>query len=231
VSSIELIRSGILGGEWALVCEGYEGMTGQRLEPPAARMSVAVSVPDSFVADLKRHIDEEVAKLRAGPWPEVARALESRPEYPRPGVDYVAQTSDELAARHRQVAAAAGPPKAAGPVDEFAKFHVPMGRTQPAAPGNGERSVSTPLPYDPKEFKNEFQDDGRVASGDIELDRKMTAKMTPTQRRPEAKPVEVVCGKCNRPEKVPPALVPPSLGSAGDVPTYVCNACARAYRR
>jgi hypothetical protein len=242
VSSIELIRSGIIGGDWALVCEGYAGMTGQKLEPPKPGVYASVSIPDSFVEDLKRYIDEEVAKLRVGLWPEVADALESQPYYPpdpdlspaaaeqeefSPDTD-VGQTADELAAGYREVAAAAQPPKAE---DEFAKFHIPMGRTQPLAPGNGDRSVSTPRPHDPKAFRNDFKDDGRVAIGDAELDRKMTAKLKPSERRPESKLVEVVCGKCDRPERVPPALVPPSLGAADDRPAHVCNACLRGARR
>lgn len=238
MSPIQQLREGILKGDWQAVCDGFEGMSGMRLEPPGHAASPGVSIPMSFVTDLKRYIDEEVAKLRAGPWPEVVHVLESQPFYPQPAAapeppkaaeQEVAPPppEDPAAVRARELRDRVKSPPAE-PEDEFAQFRVqPQAQAQVEDAGDGRRA-SRPLPVTGQKMVNNFVDDGTLAPNDAELDRKMSAKLKPHQPRPDPGTVEVACCKCGRNERVPPVFAPVQHAK-DDRSSYVCNRCVRAH--
>jgi len=101
VSSIELIREGILQGDWQKVCDGFAGISGIRLEPPAVTIIVGDDLVESIKATVEKTVREYIARK---PIPE--------------GVECAREVHEEK------------PPSTAHRETDYDKFKVQHGRQQ-----------------------------------------------------------------------------------------------------
>lgn len=221
MTPIDSLREGILGGDWQKVCDGFAGMTGQRLAPPPAAGSISIVIPDGFVVNLKRHIDELAARYTG----EAVQAVESAVTGPAPDPHEQevaprpqAEDPDSVRARELRDRRSGLLPTA----DDLAQFRVQHG--EPQGESDGRRAArALPMPGQP--MKNTFVDDGTLAANEIVHSQAMLAKMKPHEARPDPGTVQVDCTKCGKTYRVSPAYAPVKLGD--ETSSYVCNGCTR----
>jgi DNA-directed RNA polymerase subunit M/transcription elongation factor TFIIS len=229
---IQQIRVGIQKGDWSLVVNGFEDMTGERLTCPTR---VGDGLPTEFPPGFFDHLGRAVmgyiykypqdGQVSGHDKPsDTSVILAVSPDLgddefrtgEREREDVVVATSEDP-----QVEPLPNEPPAE-PEDEFAKFRVQHGRPKR---GDGDKQACRSVPFTPG-MTNTFKDDGTLETGDIAESRRLSLAKQPEKRRPESKSVEVVCGKCGRKEQVPPLLAPKSL-EKGHASSYVCNHCTR----
>ena len=229
---LELIRNGIVNGDWASVSRGYAAMTGEKVAP---RASAIIDELREFVdkwkdeifgttnelqhgddlADVVRDQDEDDEELEEGldklieqesPQPVEPEEPEEEEEKPK--------TVDERARELREL-------RTANPEDIAAKFKV-----APAQPKSEDgKRVCRSVAFTPGQHKNLFKDDKKLAAKDIADSVKLSKKKKPEPRRPPVKFVDVVCGKCKRKESVDPMFAPRRVDDEDS--TYVCNNCIK----
>jgi DNA-directed RNA polymerase subunit M/transcription elongation factor TFIIS len=209
---IQQIRVGIQKGDWSLVVDGFEGMTGERLTcPTRVGDGLPTQFPPGFFDQLGRAVMGYIYK-----YPEDGQ-VSGNYKPPNALADDVSDEVPTVVPEVEQLPAAPQTPEE----DEFAKFRVQHGRPKK---GDGDKQVCRSAPHEPG--KNTFRDDGTLAAEFVEDSRKLSLAKRPELRRPESKSVDVVCGKCGRKDKVAPILAPKSL-EKGDESSYVCNSCTR----
>lgn len=263
-SPIALITEGIQAGDWQKVCDGFAGLTGQKLEPPSVVVpTINVVIAPETLPELEKQLsavaqavvakhfgfpkgkaeepddedlddddDDEPAPKR----PKRRRRDEDDDEEeeeeeeeeedepaPRPrrrrAVEDDEDEVDPVSARARELKEQRSGKAEAD--DQFAKF-----RTAPATPKREDgRKPCRTEPFRPGEHKPTWKDDRKIAAKDVKDSLKFSKRKEPEARRPKAKKVKVVCGKCNTPDRVPVALAPRQIGE--DKSTYVCNDCVR----
>lgn len=202
-SPIALLRQGIIDGSWDSVCEAFSLLTGENLPAPKKKVSFRVtkSMADDIMKSVKAVVEEHLPYALRGEAKPV-------PQMPAPAPAPRAQAPRAMAPNRRSL--------------DAGQF-----RTQNNSPrkkdGDG-RTYCRVLPYEPP-TANEWNDDQSVAVEDIEIDRKLHARMeAPIPRRDASQPVQVECVKCNEIYLVPPAF------AVSDA-SYVCDSCLRSNRR
>jgi hypothetical protein len=240
VSPIQLLREGILKGDWQAVCDGFEGMSGMRLEPPPASPVVDYDRLGEYLAAQVRGavrgwVDasgraggnfspSEVADVATEP-ASTLTAEDADFGPPRTAPEPPQEDAPSVRARELRDRVKAPP---AEPEDEFAQFRVQPKEPQPQEDAGDGRRASRALPLAGQKMVNQFVDDGTLAANDAEFDRKVSAKLKPQPRRPAPGTVEVTCYKCGTVEDVPPVFAPVK-NAKDDTTSYVCNRCVRAH--
>jgi hypothetical protein len=237
-SPLELIREGILRQDWQKVCDGFAGISGVKLDPPAGA-KVVMNIPEGF-ADL---VAQKVRELILGYRPDEEEPFspvaaddldddeededeETPPKgekvkaKPKPKDEEDEPESDPVSARARELR----DERQGKVVDDTDKFRVQHRGLQR---DDGKKACRAE-PFEPG-MTNRFTDDGKMAAKDIKDSKRFSKKKAPEERRPEVKKVKVDCFKCGREFLVLPLFAPKSLDK-GDQSSYVCDGCIKHRR-
>ncbi len=249
ISPLELIRQGIETANWAAVSAGYEGMTGQQVEPrdnAAIRTLQDISKlvqlyfsrdpnpkwefrkndePQISVRPTLEYGDDladlVVAKFESSP---ELRELIGLPEDPEDDEQESirGQAANTIIIDERQEL----DEEQAAAVEEVKKSQFHIEHKGPQG-GDGEKRACRVADIVPG-MKNKFKDDGKLVGADEES-QKLIAKLRPSERRPKVRLMSVECNKCGKKEKVPPILGPKKV--EGQESKYHCNDCINKRRR
>lgn len=222
-----MIRRGIVGADWGLVCEGFGAMTGTSLDPPEQTQAEDGYNTDRRLLEqlqtlLSRHLETgpstispEAAPEETEPEPEPESEPEPEPE-PEP--------ADDAAARGRELAAA----KKTGRID-VEQFRVPPPSPKQQDRGDGKRECRK-LPWEPP--VNKFKPDPKALARDARVSRALSKVMDPHENRKPAQLVSVECGRCHKKEQVEPIFVPRRIERDDDgTSSYICGKCIQGGRR
>lgn len=199
-SPLDLIRIGIVKGDWELVAKGYEGMSGVSVSPPTKQDNGLSGDERKQLNQLLVQMDQvlhgnKAAQTKASPEPE-----EEAPAIPWDDQD------DELAD------AVVGMIDDEEVEEEVEEEEVFYDEEEEVALDNDE------------EVDLDDEDVGLAAV----LNKIVPPKRAPANRQP-AQRVEVACEKCSKHFSIPPALVP-AVEEEGDTIPYVCTRCKSGYR-
>lgn len=250
-STLVRMAKGIKEGNWKVVVQAYNNLTGQKLEAPKGRkkvllvadvplnirraigadalsgiqpliqelLLVATGKKSGNLVNLVKSIVREVGKAELL---DVADDSEDDNVEQEEGADEPAADTVEKRASHaRAVSRGEASP-------DFAHVHVGVA-SQDEHPEFGKAARTEPFPvgtfkntFDPKNFAKKFVKE-------MEFDKKVTAGVEPTERRPPPRKVNVVCGKCGKKEKVDVILAPRNIGTETepDKSTYICDNCIK----
>jgi hypothetical protein len=225
VTPLVQIREGIKTGNWIQVCGGFTAMTGEEVKPPSMNVNIDFgSASKTFFENLGRCITDYLRDhpIDIASKPDITRTerqgVLSSPPITLPPVKTESvycstePVEDAVSVRARQLKDA----KAGGDITD--QFRIKHGN--PKKSDKGVEAKKSPIVPG---MTNKFVDTMEIATGDIESDRALLAKVKPTERRPESVLVEVVCSRCNKKESVAPILAPTKI--QGEASTYVCNSC------
>lgn len=237
-SPIDLMARGIQEGNWTLVQDGFQILTGQSLQAPVATQTTDNPhyVQLTQLAETLHDGTRRLLAILRGDTERVGRPPEDHPEttgtLPRepepleptrparsPARPSPCPSPRPKRPRRPKAAAVAGAdtPDAA-PVTEPAPAHtaeVNAGERRPARVEPARAGVNT------------WKDDRSLAREAIADSRKVSRKASGRHgdSRPEFRPVEVRCSRCSQTAVLHPALLPKKLDLTDESPAYVCDRC------
>jgi hypothetical protein len=210
MAPLEQIEQGILKGDLQLVAMGYAALTGKEIRV----------LPSKQASTPKRR-----GRPPKNPPLEVVDDIAGEDEVVVAHVN----KEDVVLERIHEIRKSRG--------FDTDQFRVPVKDGRPVrtaiddeAKGDDDDSseagkAAVALPWEPPKG-NKFKDDKKIAKGDIKIDKKLTAKVKPSARRPpvrEEKKVKVECVKCNRKYEVPASEANRSNGE--ESMSNVCLSC------
>lgn len=215
MSPIELLKSGILNGDWPLVCEAFRSLTGESLKPPIQALA-AKELAGVLRGTVHMAVDQVFDEWVGGPTP---KGQEAKPMIVVPTPETVTSVLGEVLLGDIPEAM-----QATGTTRDDANDDAEEDRLKPEdIDGEGPTEVLRDAGRSGKE--NCFGDQMRFVSRQVDVKevqrnrRKAESAARRKQTRPEPPTYEVECTGCNRKFQ---SLTKPSK--------YVGQKCGRCIR-
>jgi hypothetical protein len=252
-SPIELLREGILQGDWQKVCDGFAALTGASLPPPAQKNGA-----EKILLTISSLLQEYRGQPEPDSWDEGRANPECGNEshdwgeldekygtHNKPGVDVERAAAMK---KNRQEAKKEAWEEEELPFEKRGRAAQPPPADEVSIRARQVRDEATGDPYE--QFRvvhrgpqgegnknycrsetitpgmtNSWKDDRKLAVQEIKDSLRLSKEKAPEPRRDQVTLVKVGCGKCGKEYNVSPIFAPRKI--QGEMTTYVCDVCIR----
>ncbi len=231
---LSLIQEGIETANWQKVCDGYEAMTGNHLDPTLSTtndevtMFVAIEtihrICKDFLVKIKPEKQDVVMPIIPKEIKSGVKLLKKVAKPPKKKVAERPLKAEKLEKPSKSpLVEEASDNLVCTTVEEHNKFHIKHGEVKQDVREDGRKEAKK-LPFKPG-MTNEFVDTGELAVAEKDFDKKVGSKRKPPERRPQAAFVKVKCSRCDGTSEVSLSLAPRRLAGDDEETSYVCNSC------